>query len=106
MPLSPEKQAEWRESNRSWQRNYHLRRLYGISLTDYDQMVAERNGKCDICGRVPEGKRNQACLHVDHDHRTGRVRGLLCSHCNRGLGFLGDSPETLSRAAAYLAERG
>lgn len=106
MPYKPEKQAAWREANRDYARNCNLMRNYGITLADYDRMVAEQDGKCAICGRIPAGKHNQARLHVDHDHRTGRIRGLLCSHCNRGLGFLGDSPETLRRATAYLSDRG
>jgi Recombination endonuclease VII len=109
MPHSPEKQAEWREGHRDWQRNYLLKRNYGISLAKYNQMVAEQCGSCAICGAVPsenpdEPGRNQKRLHVDHDHVTGKVRSLLCSDCNRGIGFLRENSEMLQRAALYLAE--
>lgn len=100
------REAEWRSSHPDYARNTNLRRNYGITLDDYNRLAEEQGGKCIICGRVPEGKHNQGRLHVDHDHKTGKVRGLLCSHCNRGLGFLGDSPDILRRAAAYLTDRG
>jgi hypothetical protein len=106
MPYLPEKQIAWRAANKRWQKDYSLKANYGITLDEYEAMVQSQDGKCAICGRVPEGKHNQGSLHVDHDHRTKKVRGLLCSHCNRGLGFLGDSVETLLRAAEYLAEGG
>lgn len=67
-------------------------------------------GACALCGKVPgedpERGRNQKCLHVDHDHKTGKIRGLLCSSCNRGLGYFGDDPVVLRRAAEYLTEGG
>lgn len=51
-------------------------------------MVASREGKCDICGNVPVGQRKEdSVLHVDHDHATGRVRGMLCPPCNKALGW-------------------
>lgn len=82
--------------------NYHreqkLKRRYGLTQADYDTMLAEQGGVCWICGTG--GK-----LHVDHDHDTGKVRGLLCPDCNVGLGYFKDSPVALRRAAAYLNRR-
>lgn len=110
MPYAPEKQVAWREANRDWQRDYLLRRNYGISLNDYNELVITQCGACAICGDVPceepDAGRNQMRLHVDHDHKTGEIRGLLCSDCNRGIGFFKDDPEMLKRAAHYLAGRG
>lgn len=79
----------------------HLRTLkrYGITAEDYDHMFAEQNGLCAICGR-PDSR----ALSVDHDHETGKVRGLLCSKCNFLLGYADDDPEILTRAIEYLAE--
>lgn len=82
-------------------------RYYGLTLAEYEAMVAERGGLCDICHRpetlTQRGKVKR--LSVDHDHDTGAVRGLLCSACNRALGFLGDDPERVASAAAYIAGR-
>lgn len=60
-------------------------------------MVADRDGRCDICMTKPS-----AALCVDHDHVTGEVRGLLCGSCNRALGLLGDNLEGVMRAVKYL----
>lgn len=67
-----------------------------FTAADYDGLSASQGGSCAICGRAP-GK-----LIVDHDHQTGRVRGLLCGSCNTGLGLLGDDADSLRAALAYL----
>jgi hypothetical protein len=74
-------------------------RRYGITVDDYDRMLVAQNGVCAIC-RQPclTGKR----LAVDHDHATGKVRGLLCSNCNQGLGHYCDEPVLLRAAADYV----
>lgn len=92
------------KSDADFRRRRHdsmMRHNYGIGLDDYERMLAEQGGGCAICARTPdeEGRR----LHVDHDHETGLVRGLLCGNCNRGIGYLGDSHERISSAADYLA---
>ena len=78
-------------------RDQDLRRLYGISLATYRQMFALGKGLCWICDRPP--KRS---LHVDHDHKTGVVRGLLCFLCNRKLIGRRRDPRLFERAADYL----
>jgi hypothetical protein len=77
-------------------REHRLRSKYGLTLEDYDEMVARQGGRCLICQQVPEK------LVVDHHHGTGRVRGLLCFRCNSALGFLLDSPNSALEAARYL----
>lgn len=67
----------------------------------FDVMLAEQDGKCGICARPFTFNRRHDAL-VDHDHRTGKVRGLLCNSCNTGLGKMGDSIVGLERAIAYL----
>jgi len=77
---------------------------YGLSLDDYEQMLAAQGGVCAICQR-PETfvtRGTVSSLGIDHDHETGVVRGLLCRLCNAGIGGLQDSPELLERAAEYL----
>ena len=79
----------------------HLRRKYGLSREDYTALLLAQNGCCAICGSSsPKGP--QGTFLVDHDHGTNTVRGLLCHPCNVGLGFFQDTPETLTKAAAYL----
>jgi hypothetical protein len=77
---------------------YNLRR-YGITLFEYDKMLDEQGGVCKIC-KEPPSKRFS--LSVDHDHETGRVRGLLCGNCNFALGYAKDNPSTLRKMADYL----
>lgn len=97
---------EWRAANpdrqRQMMRNWRLK-LYGLTSDDYIAMYEQQDGRCKICGQSGEafgGRR----LHIDHDHDTGKVRGLLCGLCNTGIGHLGDSPERLRIAASYLEE--
>jgi Recombination endonuclease VII len=87
-----------------YRRDYMLQRLYGITLEQYDSMMAEQNGVCALCGRPadPNGVRAASRLHVDHDHETQRVRALLCNRCNRGLGDFCDDPALMRRAADYI----
>jgi len=81
-------------------RRTHLMRSYGITEVEYEQLAASQGGRCAICGRVPaEGEKR---LGVDHDHRTDKVRGLLCRGCNVGLGSFGDNPAMLQAALTYL----
>lgn len=79
-------------------RHYHLQRRYGISAARVDELIAEQGGVCAICltGK-PE--------HVDHDHRTGEVRGILCFNCNGGLGQMRDRVDVLQAAIEYLGEK-
>lgn len=97
-------QKKWRDANREKRkelmRNWNLR-VYGLTPDDYLDMYEAQGGVCLICGEGGEsfgGRR----LNVDHDHKTGNVRGLLCGLCNSALGKFKDSPELLRRAASYL----
>lgn len=72
---------------------------YGLTPDAYADIVERQSGVCAICGSDGGGT---ASLHIDHDHNTGRVRGLLCSNCNRGIGHLQDAPGILAVAIAYL----
>lgn len=84
-------------------RDKYLRRKYGISAADYDKMLAAQGGGCALCGKKPEDqKRYSKYLHVDHCHKTGRVRGLLCDRHNLLLGQWGDEIDLLQRAVEYL----
>lgn len=80
-------------------RDSYLKRKYGITEEQYEDILEAQAGKCGICHRKPKTRR----LAVDHNHKTGEVRGLLCSRCNHGLlGHAHDSIEMLERAIEYL----
>lgn len=85
-------------------RAYHLKYAFGITPTEYDAMVAAHAGKCAICGTTEPG-RGSPYFHIDHDHATGVIRGLLCGSCNMGLGRFKDSESLLVKALEYLKER-
>lgn len=93
-----ERLAEYIKRNREGRRSAESRWLkYGFSVAQFDQMVLEQGGACAICAQVPK-----EVLRVDHDHVTGIVRALLCRKCNTGIGFLGDSVQTVTKALMYL----
>ena len=94
-PCHNDKGRENRIKRHGSTREYHLRRRYGITGADYDAMVAAQGGVCALCRERPP-------QHVDHDHVTGTVRGLLCSCCNQGLGNFRDSVAALRAAVVYL----
>jgi len=77
-------------------KNYMLKWHYGISLEEYNKF----DQCCNICGSSEEGRGFK--MNVDHDHNTGKVRGLLCNSCNRGLGLLGE--DNLEKAILYLSQ--
>lgn len=105
---NPDKDAvynkRWRERNPERNaaliRDWKLRRDFGISTVEYEHILLKQSGLCAICRR-PDDKRR---LSVDHCHTTGKVRGLLCLRCNRGIGLFRDDPDRLISAAMYLKE--
>lgn len=99
----PEKQKEsdrkWRLKNATKMRYDMVRYYYGITPDQYEEVVRRQLGCCAICGAENSGKRR---LHVDHDHKTGKFRGLLCSRCNSGIGMFRERELLMRRAIAYL----
>jgi hypothetical protein len=85
------------------ERRRKLIAVYGITLEEWEAMWVEQGGRCKICGieekYVPKGR-----FHTDHCHDSGKVRGLLCGHCNKGLGMFKDNEEFLLSAINYLQE--
>ena len=79
----------------------YLTTKFGISYETYCEMELEQNSVCAICGQFETHRRGQR-LCVDHNHDSNEVRGLLCHHCNTGLGLLGDNVQTLQNAIDYL----
>jgi len=76
-------------------------RRYGIEMQEYRRLLLKQNSVCAIC-RKPERTERNNLLTIDHDHVSGHVRGLLCSHCNRAIGLLQDEPKIIAAAAAYV----
>lgn len=84
----------------SQKRNNYLLRTYGIDLGKYNEILERQGGGCAVCGKTPEEEGKN--LAVDHDHKTGEARGLLCGYCNRyGVGRFRD-PDYVQRIADYL----
>jgi Recombination endonuclease VII len=79
-------------------RKHHLKN-YGMDTNDYNDLLREQHGKCAICSKPPKGDRN---LCIDHNHNTGKIRGLLCQSCNLILGHSSDSICILQKAIKYL----
>ncbi len=102
---------DWQEVNRERRREYMkqgpwnldtILRRYGLTREEYQELIESQNGVCAICSNPPpDGKR----LSVDHCHKTGKVRGLLCTGCNLGIGNLGDNVQGVARALIYLLLR-
>jgi hypothetical protein len=97
---------KWYAANTEKVKNTEVRRRYGISFGDYQAMFEAQNGKCAICNqpesRVDHRTKKTSMLAIDHCHKTGRVRELLCRSCNNGIGSLNDDIELVRRALAYL----
>lgn len=98
----------YRSQHPDYRRDHALRKNYGISSEEYDRILLGQGGLCAIC-RCPESQGRQdprtgrpQRFAVDHDHSTKQVRGLLCAHCNMGIGQLGEDPLILRAAVSYI----
>lgn len=92
---------EYRKRNPGRTVASHRKRMYGMSSADVDKMIQQQDNKCAICRRQFDPKVRALTPHIDHDHRTNGVRGLLCLRCNASLGHL-ERPGFLTAAQAYL----
>lgn len=88
---------ENREATLQYSREYNLKKKFNLSLKDYNNLLEKQQGVCAICKKTCSKQ-----LAVDHNHTTGKIRGLLCNNCNRGLGHLKDSIDNLKTAIQYL----
>jgi hypothetical protein len=89
---------------RTYQREFKQRQVlakFGMTQEDYDSMIAAQGGTCAIC-RATSADSVGRRLHIDHNHQTGEVRGLLCGNCNLGIGKFGDNPDRMVKAVQYL----
>jgi protein-arginine kinase activator protein McsA len=93
---SLQKKRIWYAGNKERNKNNRLRKVYGISLEQYNFLVNLQTGQCACCQKPTK------LLYVDHCHETGKIRGLLCQQCNAGIGLLGDTLTDIEKAVAYL----
>lgn len=107
------KGSHWRKRNKERaalaEKKSSLKRKYGLSWEDYVELYNLQKGCCPICGSFMKLLPEKNCLIstcVDHDHATGKVRGLLCRPCNLGLGNFRESKEALLKAVEYLKNVG
>jgi hypothetical protein len=100
---NPERLKASRDRNRDRRnrkmREIHLRNKFGLTPEEYERIFKAQDGVCALCERQPTPG---ISLHVDHDHATGEVRGLLCMRCNNALGLFREDPDLLRRAARYV----
>lgn len=108
---SPEQKAIWRAQINQWRidnpdkvrvhdRRHKLKKFFGMTEEEYNELLIKQNGACAICRKTSEGK----ALAVDHCHETNKVRGLLCSNCNTALGLLGDDVTLMQKGIEYLED--
>ena len=89
---------KYQSTHPDYVKNLHTTYRYGITVHQYKKMHEQQNNKCAICEETCDK------LHIDHDHATGKVRQLLCSYCNRGLGNFRETPSLLQKAVEYLTK--
>ena len=100
-----ERARKWYEKNKHRRPGYMLKHQYGITWQQYEEMLKNQNGVCAICGdkETVTGSRGQPRnLPVDHDHRSGKVRALLCYRCNSMIGYSREREDLLLKAIEYL----
>lgn len=102
----PEYQArikQYKLLNKRATKNAALKRLFGITIDIYEEMHKNQNGLCVIC-KKPEVSFKIKSLSVDHCHKTGFVRGLLCTNCNQGIGHFFDNVDLMNNAIKYIKQ--
>lgn len=87
-----------------WRERWY-KKQYGLSVLDVDNMTALQSHRCAICETTSPGGKGKR-FYVDHNHSTGKVRGMLCNKCNTAIGLLGDNPSTIIKASCYLMNGG
>lgn len=101
-PERKQKMREYYQNNKEKSKDRMLRRNYGISLDEYNKMLEEQKGNCYVCERHHTTQKKS--LSVDHCHKTGVVRRLLCSNCNTSLGLLKENIESVKKLINYIEE--
>ena len=105
--VTPAERAKlWRQENpeytKEMYRRVNLKRKYGISLEQFDILLEKQEHRCAVC--LKHSSEHKTKFHVDHNHKTGEIRGLLCNFCNRRVVGRHTNPDIFERAAAYLRQ--
>lgn len=95
-------ERQWRENNPERYRSIKLKQIYGIDVKIYNEMLIAQNYECKICKTKHQAHSRESRLHIDHCHKSTKIRALLCTQCNKGLGHFRDNIEFLETAIAYL----
>lgn len=93
---------KWRDKNPDKQHANDIKRHYGLLIDDYNRLLVEQGNGCKICKKQHTADVKRGRLYVDHDHATGKIRGLLCGACNSALGYFCDNIDLLLEAVKYL----
>ena len=97
---------EWLKTHKTWRlafyRKRHLRTKYQLTIQDYEELWNQQEGKCVICNSLFTKTRGPKFANIDHDHRTGKIRGILCHNCNTGLGKFNERIDVLTQAIYYI----
>jgi hypothetical protein len=93
-----------RSKTKDYYNELMIRQTYGLEYHEYLSMVDDHKGVCAICGAEPPKGQHKKRLNIDHCHKTGAIRGLLCDCCNRALGLMRDNAQLLSKAIDYLTK--
>jgi hypothetical protein len=94
-----------KKQRKDYMREYDLMKSYSITKNDYEALLKQQDNKCKICGSEPPSIGKKKYLCVDHDHKTGKIRGLLCDKCNRGIGLLNDDYKIIQNALNYILNK-
>lgn len=101
-----EQAKAWRERHPDYNEYAYWKNVkhrYGITKREWNELLIKQEGRCAICRTdVPGGRGTRRGWHIDHNHETGQVRGLLCYGCNGGIGFFKEDPDVLSAAIEYI----
>ena len=94
---------EYQKTHKEYLKQYFIKYKYGLSKTEYDNLLLSQNNRCAIC-KEPLDSQNPHNVIIDHNHLTGKIRGILCRKCNLAIGQLRDNPEYAYNAFLYLKE--
>lgn len=96
-----ERWGDWYHNNKARVRENKLKRVYGLTLADYEAMLVKQGGRCACCPTTAEEEKN-GVLVIDHCHKSGKVRGLLCNACNTAIGLFKEDLDAIGKAIDYL----